>query len=865
MKVTYIIFLLFFSFFIGTVHSQIDADPVDIGGSDCSENSSCYDPEYPEIMEFVTAGRNGGIPNITNIKATLSPGDNIQSAIDNGGAGVVLLTNGVYSVTNAINMRDNVVLRGQSKSGVKLSVDIKGGSTIIFGNGVNDAGLEDLRLVYEAFPDPPVEHRSGFEDGGFCSPCFQNDKPGYSNTLVRFSGSHNWVDNIEAINSGSDPIEMFGNHNTFRNSLVDNCYNKGGGGEGYFDIRGDYNLVTGSTVRKIRHFTIQGGAEYNVIFRNRIEGDVNYHNGDDGRNLVEQNTILRPSWHTWGVFATGGAQFGHDIPGPRNIIFNNTTFDYRENRVEFATPNVVYTYTGYGDPDQTNWPAPTCGTFYPVACSCDIVGDPCDDGNVCTVNDVIVGGCNCAGTLLDDDDNDGICDLQDQCPGEDDNLDSNQNGVPDFCECLPAISSSAQELNVAENTLDDDFSTRWSAFGIGEKIQYCLPSTTTLSCLNVAFHRGNERTATFDVDIQNTNGQWIQVLDGVVSSGNTLALERFDFPAISATKIRIIGLGNSENDWISITEVSWDNCCTGAGLACDDGNDCTINDVTDASCICVGQLIDSDNDGICDAEDTCPEFDNGLIGSPCDDGDPCTENDVYVSSCACEGEVPNTETEIVALEDAYLQGNSVFNNTILRVENGNRTSYLKFDLSSITSPIENIQLQLTQESDSGNGTVQIYASNNVAWSESSLTIANAPGQDVLVGSMSGNFSDSQEYTTDLNGLTNTGQFSLILVHSPGGNDMAFASSEFGDSNKHPRLIVNTAACTVVDQDCLTSITYTNNEDESNSISAMIFIQSNNIIKSGSNIEYKAGDFIDLTEEFEVELGAFFHALIESCN
>lgn len=46
---------------------------------------------------------------------------------------------------------------------------------------------------------------------------------------------------------------------------------------------------------------------------------------------------------------------------------------------------------------------------------------------------------------------------------------------------------------------------------------------------------------------------------------------------------------------------------------------------------------DTDNDGVCDADDQCPGFDDGLIGTSCDDGDPCTINDVYGSDCNCSG------------------------------------------------------------------------------------------------------------------------------------------------------------------------------------------------------------------------------------
>ena len=42
------------------------------------------------------------------------------------------------------------------------------------------------------------------------------------------------------------------------------------------------------------------------------------------------------------------------------------------------------------------------------------------------------------------------------------------------------------------------------------------------------------------------------------------------------------------------------------GTPCDDDDVCTINDVYDQDCECVGEYIDTDYDRICDAEDPCP-------------------------------------------------------------------------------------------------------------------------------------------------------------------------------------------------------------------------------------------------------------------
>ncbi len=51
-----------------------------------------------------------------------------------------------------------------------------------------------------------------------------------------------------------------------------------------------------------------------------------------------------------------------------------------------------------------------------------------------------------------------------------------------------------------------------------------------------------------------------------------------------------------------------------AGIACDDGDPCTENDVYDGNCNCAGVFADADNDGICDAYDDCP------TGTNCCDG-----------------------------------------------------------------------------------------------------------------------------------------------------------------------------------------------------------------------------------------------------
>jgi len=83
--------------------------------------------------------------------------------------------------------------------------------------------------------------------------------------------------------------------------------------------------------------------------------------------------------------------------------------------------------------------------------------------------------------------------------------------------------------------------------------------------------------------------------------------------------------------------VTTTEACSDAGNTCNDGNECTINDVIDSACNCTGTLLDEDGDGVCDTEDVCPGFDDNLIGTSCDDGDSCNVGEVWGTDCNCGG------------------------------------------------------------------------------------------------------------------------------------------------------------------------------------------------------------------------------------
>ena len=96
---------------------------------------------------------------------------------------------------------------------------------------------------------------------------------------------------------------------------------------------------------------------------------------------------------------------------------------------------------------------------------------------------------------------------------------------------------------------------------------------------------------------------------------------------------------DSDGDGICNAQDNCPNVAGQIGSACNDNNPCTTNDVLNAGCQCAGTASpDNDGDGVCNTQDNCPNV-VGQIGSACNDNNPCTTNDVLNASCQCAGTV----------------------------------------------------------------------------------------------------------------------------------------------------------------------------------------------------------------------------------
>lgn len=130
------------------------------------------------------------------------------------------------------------------------------------------------------------------------------------------------------------------------------------------------------------------------------------------------------------------------------------------------------------------------------------------------------------------------------------------------------------------------------------------------------------------------------------------------------------------------------------------------------------------------------------------------------------------------IQDAYIQGIIGYNNSLIRVENGRRVGYLKFDLRQVSNNILSAKLKLTCSGDGGNGEVNVSEGTSSNWTESNLNSNNKPTSSNILATIDKTYSVGNTYvwSLDVNKLLDSDFISLILSQN-NGNDVAFASKE----------------------------------------------------------------------------------------
>lgn len=220
-----------------------------------------------------------------------------------------------------------------------------------------------------------------------------------------------------------------------------------------------------------------------------------------------------------------------------------------------------------------------------------VPGDPCDEGDPCIINGTYDEECNCVGEMPDSD-GDGVCDTDDQCPDSDDNLDENSNGIPDGCDC---DSRTIAFANKKLRHQGKGYSTATLTLPEGaSNVDFVISRISQSSRL------GSPKKFIDYVDIMYVN-QFDEtvVYDNCV--GNKLSKARITIE--EEVKEIIIELSDVYEGTDNVPQ------------------SIVFSEVT----YCAAACEDSDGDLICDEDDECPGYDDGIDKDGDDIPDACDD------------------------------------------------------------------------------------------------------------------------------------------------------------------------------------------------------------------------------------------------
>lgn len=130
-----------------------------------------------------------------------------------------------------------------------------------------------------------------------------------------------------------------------------------------------------------------------------------------------------------------------------------------------------------------------------------------------------------------------------------------------------ATDNGTNDGNVPANAIDGNLAatSRWSSNGIGKQITFDLGATAEVTDVRLAWYKGNQRNAYFEIDTSLDGQNWTSVLVAGQSSGTTQGFEDVDVLDSDARYVRVTGQGNSSSSWNSLIEAQIIGCTDGSG------------------------------------------------------------------------------------------------------------------------------------------------------------------------------------------------------------------------------------------------------------------------------------------------------------
>jgi uncharacterized surface protein with fasciclin (FAS1) repeats len=333
--------------------------------------------------------------------------------------------------------------------------------------------------------------------------------------------------------------------------------------------------------------------------------------------------------------------------------------------------------------------------------SCVFPGEPCDDANDLTLNDVLGADCVCAGQT------EGCTDMvacnYDATAGLDngtcvfagDNCDDNNPAtVNDVyavdCGCAGVVPSNTVVDIIVNSPDHNTLETAVLAAGLAGTLSGDGPFTV-FAPTDAAFEA--LPAGVLDAALADPNGLLTQVLLYHVVAGSVLSTDLTDGMTpvtLQGSTVTVTISGSNviiNNALVTVADIIADNgvvhvinavllppppaiegctaieacnynaaaevedgSCVFPNEPCDDMNANTVNDVLGSDCVCVGEMLGCTDMTACNY-DMNAMVDNGSCqfpGDNCDDNDAATINDVFGADCGCAGIIStNTVVDII--------------------------------------------------------------------------------------------------------------------------------------------------------------------------------------------------------------------------
>jgi hypothetical protein len=115
--------------------------------------------------------------------------------------------------------------------------------------------------------------------------------------------------------------------------------------------------------------------------------------------------------------------------------------------------------------------------------------------------------------------------------------------------------SGADALHPPSHAIDQNINTRWSNLGLGSWLQIDLGQENAVCSVGINWHRGDERINSFVISISKDGKTYTNVYSGK-SDGGSLTEQSYNFQPYTGRFIKVIVNGNTQNNWVSISELN---------------------------------------------------------------------------------------------------------------------------------------------------------------------------------------------------------------------------------------------------------------------------------------------------------------------